>query len=99
MNKLRKFDDWLLIVCIVLSGVLIVANLTVGKNPLSLTLSAFSGGASVSAIFFNHLHKKAMKLCDEWHEQAKKAQELAFKAVLQSITVMGQQIDRYKRGE
>ena len=99
MDKLRKFDDWLLLFCFVLNAVCVVTNLAKGGNPVALAMNAFAGGAALSAIFFDRLHKKAMKLCDQYHEAAIKAHDVARSALLQSITIMGQQVDRYKKGE
>lgn len=99
MNKSKKFDDWMLLFCIVMNGLCVVANIARGGNPIALAMSAFAAGAVLSGLVFNQLHKKAMKLCDQSHESARKAYDLARSALHQSITIMANQVDRYKRGD
>ena len=99
VNKLINSDDWKMIFLIVLNAVCVASNLRNGGNPIMLALNAFAGGAALSGLVFNQLHKKAMKLCDQWHEAAIKAHDVARSALHQSITIMATQVDRYKRGE
>lgn len=99
VNKSRNSDDLMMIFLIVLNAVCVVNDLRNGGSPIMLALNAFAGGAALSGLVFNQLHKKAMKLCDQWHEAAIKAHDVAKSALRQSITIMTEQVDRYKRGE
>ena len=90
MNKL-KVNNAMLIVLFVMNTVCVAANLRNGGNAIMLALNAFTGGAILSALIFDHLHKKAMKLCNDYAK-------LARSALSQSTQIMEQQIDRYKTG-